>query len=146
MLFKGRTLFFINYELLIQMTMVQFFVNVRMTNWLCYTFFQMLFNNLTIAFNIVKLISTMFKTTQQCHDWFQQSCFVINKVTIRFNSWQMYKWFQQLQKLFNILLIEINKAPNTLQQSAYLSTMYTTNKQLIKILHQCCLKIEHYFL
>ena len=40
-----------------------------------HTFFQLLFNNLTIAFNIVKLFSTMFKINQQCHDWFQQCLF-----------------------------------------------------------------------
>ena len=38
--------------------------------------------------------------------------------------------------------IDINKALNTLQQSSKLSTMYKIDKQLIRIFHQCCLKIE----
>ena len=50
-----------------------------------------------------------------------------------------------ITKTVQYLTIEISKAPNTLQQSSYLSAMYKTNNQLINLFQQCCLKIEHYF-
>ena len=89
----------------------------------------------------------MSKVCQQCLDWFQQACFDINKATIIFNKWQMLQIILTITKTFpTFCQLKLTKVKITLQQRSYMSTMCKLNKQLIKIFHQCRLKIEHSFL
>ena len=59
---------------------------------LYYNFLQLFSNILTIAFNRIKFISILFKISQQCNDWFQQ--------TIFWNQ-QSNNWFQQVANVTN---------------------------------------------
>ena len=72
-----------------------------------YTFFQLLFNYLIISFNIIKLISTLFKNSKKCaalcqqsicwdqqsNNWFQQ----MTNVTSNINNYQNCSSFSQLK-------------------------------------------------
>ena len=82
------------------------------------TFFQLLFKNLTIAFNIKRLFSTLPKVSQQCNSWLQQSMFwdqqsnnlllCLTNVTNYFNNYQNWSTFSQLKATKHQILI--NKA------------------------------------